>query len=56
MPDELAQAMQRYIVDPNLAVTHGAYNYARRARFDERATIARLEEIYVGPASAECAS
>ncbi len=48
-PDELAQAMRRYIVDPNLAATHGAFNYARRAKFDERATIARLEEIYAGP-------
>jgi glycosyltransferase involved in cell wall biosynthesis len=48
-PDQLAQAMRRYIVDPDLAATHGKFNYARRAKFDERATIARLEEIYAGP-------
>lgn len=47
--DELAAAMRRYILDPSLAAKHGAFNHARRERFDERATISRLEEIYAGP-------
>jgi glycosyltransferase involved in cell wall biosynthesis len=47
--DELAQAMRRYILKPALATQHGAFNYARRNKFDERATISRLEEIYAGP-------
>jgi hypothetical protein len=52
--DELAEVMRRYILDPNLAATHGGFNYSRRANFDERATISRLEEIYASsrPASA----
>jgi hypothetical protein len=44
--DDLAQAMCRYILEPALAKQHGAFNYARRDKFDERATISRLEEIY----------
>lgn len=47
--DELAQAMRRYVVDPALAVQHGKFNYARRGKFDERATISRLEELYAIP-------
>ncbi len=47
--DELAQAMRRYILEPNLAASHGAFNRSRRAKFDERNTISRLEEIYAGP-------
>ena len=46
---ELAQAMRRYILDAALAVKHGAFNHARRAKFDEQNTISRLEEIYTGP-------
>lgn len=47
--DDLAHAMRRYILEPELAAKHGAFNRARRADFDERATISRLEEFYAGP-------
>src|SRR5581483_3407042 len=42
---ELAAAMRRYILDPKLAVTHGARNLERRDRFDESRTIDQLEAI-----------
>jgi len=48
-PDALAEAMRRYIVDPELARTHGRYNHARRAEFNESTTISRLEELYAAP-------
>lgn len=40
---ELAAAMRRYIDDPPLAAMHGAYNFARRQRFDEVRAIDQLE-------------
>jgi glycosyltransferase involved in cell wall biosynthesis len=44
-PEELAEAMRKYIVEPALAAQHGAYNRKRRREFDETNTIHRLEEI-----------
>ena len=35
---------------------HGAFNHARRGKFDERNTISRLEEIYAGPRPANALS
>ncbi|KAB1075338.1 glycosyltransferase [Methylobacterium planeticum] len=51
----LALAMRRYIDDPELASAHGAYNAARRDRFDESRTIERLVGLYdllAGPETA----
>ena len=48
---ELAQAMRQYILKPELAAEHGAFNYARRDNYDESKTITRLEQLYAGPRS-----
>ena len=48
-PDDaasLAAAMRRMIEDPKLVVRFGSYNAARRDRFDEGRTVARLDELY----------
>jgi glycosyltransferase involved in cell wall biosynthesis len=41
-----AAAMRRYIEDPSLAAKHGAYNLARRQRFDEVHAIDKLEATF----------
>jgi glycosyltransferase involved in cell wall biosynthesis len=40
----LADAMRRFVLEPGLATSFGAYNAARRERFAERRTIDRLEQ------------
>ena len=45
-PSGLARAMTRYIQEPSLAARHGAYNLARRERFDERRSIDELETAF----------
>jgi|SRR5271165_2731894 len=47
-PEDLAEAMRRYILDPDLASRHGDYNRERRGKFDETNAISRLEEILAG--------
>ena len=41
----LAAAMRRFVLEPDLATTFGAYNAARRDRFDERNSIDQLEQM-----------
>jgi glycosyltransferase involved in cell wall biosynthesis len=41
----LAAAMRRFILEPGLATSFGAYNAARRERFAERESIDRLEQV-----------
>jgi len=55
-PAALAQAMARYIRQPDLAAQHGAYNRTRANAFDELAAIDRLEHLYRGGAVAEPAA
>ena len=50
-PRELADAMRALIVDPAHASHFGAFNAERRALFDERRSIERIEEILLQPAA-----
>jgi len=43
--EALAAAMRRFIREPGLAASFGAYNAARRDRFDEQHSIDRLQEM-----------
>jgi glycosyltransferase involved in cell wall biosynthesis len=51
-PAELAETMRGYILNPNLAMQHGARNRERRCQFDETRTIEALEAILVPDRSA----
>jgi glycosyltransferase involved in cell wall biosynthesis len=48
----LAEAMRRYVVNPNLAITHGIHNRRKRGDFDEAVTISRLEAIFAADLTA----
>ncbi|WP_336489770.1 glycosyltransferase family 4 protein [Methylobacterium nigriterrae] len=44
--EALADAMRRFIKEPELALTYGAYNAARRGLFEETQTLERLVSLY----------
>ncbi len=54
--EDLAVAMRRLIIEPELAPAFGAYNGRRRHRFAERNTIDRLAELLESPAESRPAA
>lgn len=50
---ELAEAMCRYVLEPELVVAHGARNRQRRGDFDEKRTVDALEQILLSSQAPE---